>query len=52
MGVSCIYLVTLADAKGTIIVRRTCFGRKLPFQYKEVVRYLAVGVPRDDFAGR
>ena len=52
MGVSCIDLVTLADAKGTIIIRRTCFDRQLAVQYKEVVRDLAVGVPRNDLAGR
>ena len=45
MGVSCIDLVTLADAKGTIIIRRTCFDCQLAVQYKEVVRDLAVGVP-------
>ena len=46
MGVSCIDLVTLADAKGTIIIRRTCFDRQLAVQYKGMVRDLAVGVPR------
>jgi len=52
MGVSCIYPVALADAKGTMIIRRTCFDRQLAVQYKEMVRDLAMGVPRNDLAGR
>jgi hypothetical protein len=42
VGVSRIDLVTLADAKGTIIIGRTCFDRQLAVQYKEMVRDLAV----------
>ena len=49
---SCIDLIALADAKRTIIIRRTRFDRQLAVQYKKMVRDFAVGVPRDNLAGR